>query len=139
MIFFIEHALTHQTEVGHVLFLLAGIDATPAGAAAELPGNRSEVRPGGGAVAEAAQAGPEDGAKDAIAWRGFGFVDNAGSVAFAVLARFMGQPNSVRSIPLHYLRMSFWPRTLGCVRSPWISTAFSTLSPERKTSMNSNV
>jgi hypothetical protein len=88
--------------VGHILFLLPGIDATPAGAGAKLPGNRSESRLAGGAIAETAQTGPEDGPKDAVAWRSFHFVDNARPVTFAVLARFRCHSDGIRSIPLHF-------------------------------------
>ena len=58
MIFVIEHAPAYQTEVGHVFFLLPGIHATPARAGAELPGNRSEGRPGGGAIPETGSGRP---------------------------------------------------------------------------------
>src|ERR1017187_3470963 len=66
MIFFIEHAPAHQTEVGHVFFLFPGVNTTPAWAAAKLPGNRSEVRPGGGAIPKTAHAGPKNGPKNAV-------------------------------------------------------------------------
>src|ERR1035437_1779299 len=101
MILFIEHAPAHQTEVGHVFFLFPGVNATPARAAAELPGNRSEVRPGGGAIPKTAHAGPKNGPKNAVARRVLRLVDNAGSVAFAILARLSRQSTRIRSIPLH--------------------------------------
>jgi hypothetical protein len=53
MIFLIEHAPAYETEVGHEFFLLTGVDAAPARAGAELPGNGPEWRPVGGAIAEA--------------------------------------------------------------------------------------
>src|ERR1017187_8769789 len=101
MIFFIEHAPAHQTEVGHVFFLFPGVNTTPAWAAAKLPGNRSEVRPGGGAIPKTAHAGPKNGPKNAVARRVLRLVDNAGSVAFAILAGLSRQRNRIRSIPLH--------------------------------------
>jgi hypothetical protein len=101
MIFFIQHTPAHQTKVGHVFFLFSRINATPARAAAELPGNRPEVRPRGGAIPETAHAGPKNGPKDAVARRVLRLVDNARSVAFAILARFSCQRYRVRSIPLH--------------------------------------
>jgi hypothetical protein len=102
MIFVIEHAPAYQTEVGHVFFLLSGIDATPARAATELPGNRTEGRTVGDAIPEARQAGPKNGSEDTVAWRSFGFVDNTRPVAFAILAGFRRNSNRSRSIPLHF-------------------------------------
>ena len=123
MIFVIEHAPAYETKVGHVFFLLPGIDATPAGAAAELPGNRSEGRASVGAVAETGEAGPKNGPKDAIAWRSFRLVDNARPVAFAIFARFSRQPNRIRSIPLHFENVLL-DADFKNVRSPWIQQLF---------------
>jgi hypothetical protein len=136
MIFVIEHAPAYETEVGHVFFLLPGIDATPARAGAEFPGNRSEGRLCGGAVPETAEAGPKNGPKDAIAWRCLRLVDNARPVAFAILARFSRQPNRIRSIPLHFENVLLDADFRSCPLT-MDSTAFSNLVLQRKTSMNS--
>jgi hypothetical protein len=88
--------------VGHILFLLPGIHATPAGAGAKLPGNRSEGRLGGGAIAETGQTGSKDGSEDAVARRSFDLVDNARPVTFAILAGFGCHSNGIRSVPLHF-------------------------------------
>jgi hypothetical protein len=138
MIFVIEHAPAYETEVGNVFFLLPGIDATPARAGAEFPGNRSEGRPGGGAVPETGEAGPKNGPKNAIAWRGLRLVDYARPVAFAILARFGRQPNRIRSIPLHFENVLLDADFRSCPLT-MDSTAFSNVALLRKTSMNSNV
>jgi hypothetical protein len=137
MIFVIQHTPAYQTKVGHIFFLLPGIHAAPARAGAKLPGNRSEGRPGCGAVPEAAEAGPKNGPKDAIAWRCPGLVDNARPVAFAVLACFRRQPNRIRSIPLHFENVLLDADFRSCPLT-MDSTAFSNLALQRKTSTNSN-
>jgi hypothetical protein len=137
MIFVIEHAPAYQAKVGHVFFLLPGIHASPARAGAELPGNCSEGRPGGGAVPETGEAGPKNSPKDAIAWRCLRLVDNARPVAFAILACFSRQPNRIRSIPLHFENVLLDADFRSCPLT-MDSTAFSNLVLQRKTSMNSN-
>jgi hypothetical protein len=82
--------------------LFTGIDAPPARAGAELPGNRAERRPRGGAIPETGEAGSENSSKNAIAWRGFGLVNNARPLAFAILASFGCHSYRIRSIPLHF-------------------------------------
>jgi hypothetical protein len=137
MIFVIEHAPAYQAKVGHVFFLLPGIHASPARAGAELPGNCSEGRPGGGAVPETGEAGPKNSPKDAIAWRCLRLVDNARPVAFAILACFSRQPNRIRSIPLHFENVLL-DANFSCCPLTMDSTAFSNVFLQRKTSTNSN-
>jgi hypothetical protein len=137
MSFVIEQTPAYEAKVGHIFFLLPGIHTAPARAAAVLPGNRSERRPCGGAIAETGKTGPKNGPKDAIAWRFSSLVDNARPVAFAILACFSRQPNRIRSIPLHFENVLLDADFNSCPLT-MDSTAFSNVFLERKTSTNSN-
>jgi hypothetical protein len=132
MIFFIERTATYQAEVRHEFFLLPAIYAPPARAGTEFPGNGSESRARGGTIPEAVQAGPKNGPKNAVARRCFRLVDDARSVAFAVLASFSRQPNRIRSIPLHKRECPCWLRTLKAVRFSIRFNSFFQFSPTKK-------
>ena len=95
MICVIERSPAYRTEVGHVFFLFSGVDAPAARAGAEFPGNRTEGRPSGVAIPETGKTGPENGPKNAIAWRSSRSVNHPRSAALAILARFSSHPNRV--------------------------------------------
>src|SRR5947207_1169922 len=102
MLGFIQQPPTDEAKIGGVLFVFTGVGAVASVAAAELPGNRTGVRPGGDALPESAYTSPKNRAKYAIA-RGFIFsINHAHPVAMAMGARPIGQCNRIRSIPLHW-------------------------------------
>ena len=59
------------------------------------------MRSVGNAIPETVVAGPKDGPEYAMAWYFSPFMDETKAVTVASAARFFGQTNCVRSIPLH--------------------------------------
>jgi hypothetical protein len=88
VILFIQHTAADQAEVGHVFFLLTGINAPPPRAGAEFPGHGSEGRASFSAIPEPAQASSKNGPKNAVAGRLPDSVDKARPIAFTILTAF---------------------------------------------------
>jgi hypothetical protein len=88
MIVIIEDTATYQAKVGHVFFLLTGVDAAAAHSGAELPRYGPEGASILGAIAKTCEARPEDTPQNAIARRRFFLIDESRSVALAESARF---------------------------------------------------
>jgi hypothetical protein len=126
----VEHTTANQAKVGYIIFPLARVSSPPFFAATEFQGNAAGVRCVGNAIPETVVAGPKDGPEYALARYFSPFMDETQAVTVANAARFFGQTNCVRSIPLH-LRMSSRRRALkyGSGRR---QTTVTNSSPERK-------
>jgi hypothetical protein len=109
----VEHTTANQTKVGYIVFSLARVGPPPFFAATEFKGNTAGVGCVGNTIPKTVVAGPKNGPEYALARYFSPFMDETQAVTVANAARFFGQTNCVRSIPLH-LRMSSRRRALKC-------------------------
>jgi hypothetical protein len=98
----VEHTTANQTKVSYIILPLARVGSPPFFAATEFQGNAAGVRCVGNTIPKTVVAGPKNGSEYALARYFSPFMDETKAVTVANAARFFGQTNCVRSIPLHF-------------------------------------
>jgi hypothetical protein len=125
----VQNSPADEAKVGEVLFPFARIAPPAVTATAELQRNRAGVLFEGSALPKTVETGTKNGPKYAIARHFLPYVDKAYTVALAVCARHLCQPNCVRSIPLHFenvLLAAALKRRAGAIRFHSFSNSRST-------------
>ena len=97
----IENAPADQAEVGDEILALPGIDPPALLAAAEFQRNTANVRSVFHAIPETSETCTKNSPEHALARYLFALMDKTQAVTVTGAARFFGQTDGVRSIPLH--------------------------------------